>query len=56
MVYYYHPFCGLLQYKLTVPKMGNVADLLAVLSKETNIPKEKVIVMFLYLFLIYRLV
>lgn len=32
----------LLQYKLTVPKMGNIADLLAILSKETNIPKEKV--------------
>lgn len=33
----------LLQYKLTVPKMGNIADLLAILSKETNIPKEKVV-------------
>ena len=32
----------LLQYKLTVPKMGNVSDLLDVLSKETNIPKDKV--------------
>ena len=35
-------FMFLLQYKLTVPKMGNVSDLLDVLSKETNIPKEKV--------------
>lgn len=37
----------LLQYKLTVPKMGNVAELLAVLSKEADIPKDKVI-MFAY--------
>ena len=36
-------FFFLLQYKLTVPKMGNIADLLAILSKETNIPKEKVV-------------
>lgn len=35
-------FLFLLQYKLTVPKMGNVAELLAVLSKETSIPKDKV--------------
>lgn len=40
-----HPKCisFLFQYKLTVPKMGNVADLLAVLTKETNIPTDKVI-------------
>lgn len=37
---------SLLQYKLTVPKMGNVADLLDVLSKEANIPKDKVIGLF----------
>ena len=35
-------FLFLFQYKLTVPKMGNVADLLAVLTKETNIPGDKV--------------
>lgn len=35
-------FLFLFQYKLTVPKMGNVADLLAVLTKETNIPRDKV--------------
>ena len=32
----------LFQYKLTLPKMGNVADLLAVLTKQTNIPTDKV--------------
>ena len=39
-----HPTCisFLFQYKLTVPKMGNVGDLLAVLTKETNIPTDKV--------------
>ena len=36
-------YAFLLQFKLTVPKMGNISDLLAVLSKETNIPKDKVI-------------
>lgn len=35
-------FLFLFQYKLTVPKMGNVADLLAALTKETNIPGDKV--------------
>nr|XP_058960785.1 ubiquitin carboxyl-terminal hydrolase 4-like isoform X1 [Pocillopora verrucosa] len=35
-------------YKLAVPKMGNVADLLAVLSKEANIPKDKMIVTDVY--------
>ncbi|CAH3164466.1 unnamed protein product [Porites evermanni] len=35
-------------YKLTVPKMGNIADLLAILSKETNIPKEKMVVTDVY--------
>ncbi|XP_078369197.1 ubiquitin carboxyl-terminal hydrolase 4-like [Oculina patagonica] len=35
-------------YKLTVPKMGNVAELLAVLSKETSIPKDKMVVTDVY--------
>ena len=35
-------FLFLFQYKLTVPKMGNVGDLLAVLTKETDIPTDKV--------------
>ncbi|XP_020626847.1 ubiquitin carboxyl-terminal hydrolase 4-like [Orbicella faveolata] len=35
-------------YKLTVPKMGNVADLLAVLTKETNIPRDKMVVTDVY--------
>lgn len=35
-------------YKLTVPKMGNVAELLAVLSKEADIPKDKMVVTDVY--------
>ena len=35
-------FPSLFQFKLTVPKMGNVSDLLMVLSKEANVPKDKV--------------
>lgn len=31
------------QYKLTVPKMGNISDLLDVLSKLSRIPKDKVL-------------
>ena len=47
-------FLLLFQYKLTVPKMGNVADLLAVLTKETNIPTDKVIMYFLSLVYIFQ--
>ncbi|XP_068720343.1 ubiquitin carboxyl-terminal hydrolase 15-like isoform X3 [Montipora capricornis] len=42
------PFQKPILYKLTVPKMGNIADLLDVLSKESRIPKEKMVVADVY--------
>ena len=46
-------FLFLFQYKLTVPKMGNVADLLAVLTKVTNMPRDKLWHVILCLLFIY---
>ncbi|XP_013412555.1 ubiquitin carboxyl-terminal hydrolase 15 isoform X3 [Lingula anatina] len=42
------PAKKLVQYKLTVPKQGSVADLCNALSKHTNIPSEKMVVTDVY--------
>ncbi|XP_064607278.1 ubiquitin carboxyl-terminal hydrolase 15-like isoform X2 [Liolophura sinensis] len=42
------PMSKTIQYKLTVPKLGNIADLCAALSKQTGISPEKMVVTDVY--------